>query len=368
MSGSKNLTTQQFTLLVIFFTLGTTILNIPSGLAADAKQDGWLAAAFGTMISLLFVWFYNKLGLLFPNLNYIQLNEKLLGKWIGKVTSAIYLSAMLIASADLMFYVGNFMTTAFMPRTPIQAINILFVILIIMGIRLGIETIARTAEILFPWYAVLLISLIVLIAPQIKFDNLQPILEFGIKPILKASIPFIATSALPLVALLMIFPAHLNNKKKAQKSFLFGNFAGGIVMICVTLICISVLGAFETSQKLYSTFELARKISVGHFLERLEALMAALWVISIYFKLTIYFYSFTVGLAEMLKLKNYRPLTLPLGMILVVLSLMVYPNVPYQQEWDKNNWIPYITLVGFLIPLLLFLVGVFRKKRGAAKG
>ena len=44
---------RQFAVLVMIFTIGTTILVIPSGLAADAKQDAWLAAMLG--VGLKFV-------------------------------------------------------------------------------------------------------------------------------------------------------------------------------------------------------------------------------------------------------------------------------------------------------------------------
>lgn len=33
----------QFTTFVITFTIGSSILVAPSGLAHDAKQDGWIA-------------------------------------------------------------------------------------------------------------------------------------------------------------------------------------------------------------------------------------------------------------------------------------------------------------------------------------
>lgn len=44
---------RQFAVLAIIYTIGTTILIIPSGLAADAKQDAWIAAILGVVINLL---------------------------------------------------------------------------------------------------------------------------------------------------------------------------------------------------------------------------------------------------------------------------------------------------------------------------
>jgi spore germination protein KB len=65
----------------------------------------------------------------------LAFNEKVFGKWIGSSTT--------------LFYVGNFMTTQVIPEMPIEAIHILFAGIVVMGLRLGLETIVRAAEIFF---------------------------------------------------------------------------------------------------------------------------------------------------------------------------------------------------------------------------
>ncbi len=38
--------------------------------------------------------------------------------------------------------------------------------------------------------------------------------------------------------------------------------------------------------------------------------MATLWIIALYFKATLYFYASVLGMAQILNLKDYRPLTI----------------------------------------------------------
>ena len=64
---------RQFAVLVIIYTIGTTILVIPSGLAADAKQDAWIAAIIGVGLNLLIVCLYNKVGDCFPDMTLIRI-------------------------------------------------------------------------------------------------------------------------------------------------------------------------------------------------------------------------------------------------------------------------------------------------------
>lgn len=362
MSGNVHISVRQFSVLVMFFTIGTTILIIPGGLALVAKQDAWIAAIVGVGLGLLPVLLYNWIGKLVPGLTIIQSNEKLFGKWIGTLVSILFIFFSFLGSATLLFYVGNFMTTQVMPRTPIQFINVLFVSIVVMGVRLGLETIARAAEIFFPWFLGLFLVLVVFLAPQIEFQNIQPVFEVGVKPIMKAALSLIGTASLTLIVFLMIFPAQVNNPEKARKEFIAAAFLGSLCIILVTLLTILILGADTTARQLYPSYVLAKKINVGNFVERIESIMAGLWFFTIYFKLTLYFYATVGGLAQLLKLQDHRPLCLPMGMLVVVYSLVVYPNVAYMLEWDSTVFIPYVISIGLILPLFMLASALIRKK------
>jgi spore germination protein KB len=90
--------------------------------------------------------------------------------------------------------------------------------------------------------------------------------------------------------------------------------------------------------------------------------MALIWFITIYFKMAFYFYASVIALAQTLKINNYRPLTLPLGMIVVTLSLIIHPNVAHLARFDKEVWPLYVSTYGLVLPLLLLAVNAFRKK------
>ncbi|MCZ8514016.1 endospore germination permease [Paenibacillus filicis] len=363
MNETTKISVRQFTVLVMFYTIGSTILIIPAGLAADAKQDAWIAAIAGVGLGLLLVLLYNRIGNLFPDMTLVQYHERLLGKWAGKALSLLYIFFSFIGAATLLFYMGNFITTQVMPDTPIQFVNMLFALIVVMGLRLGIETLARAAEIFFPWFILLFLVMVILIVPQIHVQNIQPVFETGIKPLFKAALSLAGTASLTYIVFFMIFPSRVSKPEKAAKAFIIATLLGGIVIIVITLLTILVLGSDATSRHAFPSYVLARKISLGNFVERIESIMAGMWFFSIYFKTTLYFYACVVGLAHMLKLKDYRPLTLPMGMILVVYSLVVYPNAVYMAQWDSTVFIPYVLSFGLLIPLFLWGTALFRRKK-----
>ena len=161
MIPNEKINAYQFLLLVILFSIGTSILIIPSILAGEVKQDAWIVAILGTLIGLLIIWLYCIIGQWFPQLTFVQINEKILGKWVGKLTSLVFVIMSFIYAATLLFYSGTFLNIHFMPDTPMAALNILMTIIIVMGVYLGIETIARSAEVFILVFIVLFFILIV---------------------------------------------------------------------------------------------------------------------------------------------------------------------------------------------------------------
>jgi spore germination protein KB len=363
MKQDVRLNSYQFLVLVTLFMIGTSILFVPSGLATDAKQDAWIVAIFGTGFSLLVIWLYCTIAEWFPHLTFTKIIEKLFGKWVGTIVSLLFVSFSFIYATTLLAHSGTFLKINALPNTPMVALNILIALIVVMGVRLGLETVARSAEILILVFFVLFLILVVFISPQIKLENIQPVFEVNAKTIVQSSFFLVVTSSVNAVVLLMIFPAFINKTKQAKKSFYIGTLIGGIVVIVITFLCVSVLGADLTAKQIYPSYELAKRINVGNFVQRIEALMGTLWIISLYFKATLYLYASVLGLAQILKLKDYRRLTLPLGMIAVVLSLVIYPNVIYQQNWDSTTAVSFSISIGIFLPLLMVVVYAIRRKQ-----
>ncbi|MEW9669860.1 endospore germination permease [Ammoniphilus sp. 3BR4] len=354
---------KQFTILVIMFTIGGSVLVAPSQLVSQAKQDAWIASIVGVAIGLLLVLLYSHLGSRFPEMTLAEYCEEILGKWLGKIVSFLFFIYFFLHAAGLLRAIGDFMTTQILPETPIQAIHIIFFMIVVMGVRLGLETFARASEILLPWVLFLFFILVLSIAPQIELQKIQPILEEGIKPVMAGTFQVLGLPYLQLVMLLMIFP-YVNRNQEAKKAFLLGTLMGGILLIVITSLSILVLGPDLTERQMYPSYTLAKKINVGNFLQRVEAMVAGIWFITIYFKLAIVFYVSTVSFAQTFKLKDYRFLIFPLGMIIIVLSITNYPNIVYFQSFIAKIWTPYSLTFGLFFPILLAGVAAFRKKQG----
>ncbi|WP_347548573.1 endospore germination permease [Pseudalkalibacillus hwajinpoensis] len=352
----------QFTNIVILFTIGSSILIIPSGVAEEARQDGWLAGIVGLAGGILVILLFNALQKQHPNLTLSESCEVILGKWVGKGVSFIFISFFFMLASTVMWDLVNFLTTHILIHTPIEVISILFISLIIYATRLGLETIVRCGEIFLPWVIGLFLVLILFALPEAKFSNVLPFLEEGLKPVFRGAILSMSIPYLQLIVFLMLYPA-VQSVPKSGKSLLIGTLLGGIVLISITTSCLLVLGIDSTIIQSHPSYILGKKIRLGNFIQRIEVIVAIIWMLTIFFKLVILFYSSTLGFAQLLGVKDYRTLTFPLGIILTVLSLVIFPNSTYANEFAGTVWIPYSFTICVLLPFLLVIIGKMRRKK-----
>jgi len=358
------ISSRQFMIITLLFSIGTAILIIPASVTSEAKQDAWISAIIGVVISLPIVKLFVALGTKTPTLTFVEANEKILGRFFGKFTAIGFILISLLSAGELLYFIGIFMKTEIMPETPTMAFAFMFSIIIIYAAFLGIEVFARSAEILFAIFILIFIFFVVFIAPSSQIENIQPIMETPKKSLFFSIIRFISLFSFPLVILLTIFPSAVNVQKSAQKGFYIGAILGGIVLITIITLSILVLGPANTASRTFPSYSLARRISIGNFLQRIEVIMAAMWIITIFIRTFMYFYASVIGIAQLCKIKNHRPLIFPLGMIILGLSQIVHPNIIHSDIYNREVWPLFSFILMILLPLFLLLVAKIRKING----
>jgi len=134
-----------------------------------------------------------------------------------------------------------------------------------------------------------------------------------------------------------------------------------LVLFGIIMTCVLVLDSDQIARQLFPSYTLAKHINVGRIVTRIEVLMAAIWLIAVYFKLMLYFYAGMIGLAHLLKIKHAGMLTYPLVSVLMPLSLVIYPNLIFRESFDLRVWPILAVLLGLVLPLVLVMAGGIRK-------
>jgi len=311
-------------------------------------------------VGLMAVSLYSAVGNRFPRMTLVDICRSLLGRWVGTIAGIYFISFYFIDSGIVLWQLGDFMVTHIMLETPIQSFLILFLLAVVVGARLGIGTIVRAAETIFPWVLLLFVSLVLFLTPQIDFRNLQPVLKNGWNPVLRGSLELMGYYFESFIFLMLLPYAAGKGSGNALRT---GMLIGSAILFMTITFCILVLGPGLSAINIFTSYVLAKKISIGHFLERIEVFMASIWFFTLFFKLLVCFYSAVLGTAQLLKMKNLQPLTLPIAVLVLVGSLVFIPNVAYFNVIILRTWWTYTMFTGLLLPLLLLGISLFSAQK-----
>lgn len=348
--------------LTASFTCGSGILVISATATGLAKQDAWISVLFTLAISLFEIWIISLLWKAYPSMTYIDMLKQIFGKWIGGIIAVGFVFLCINSVPQITWYMNTFIRIEAMPETPPYAIGMVYIIVLLAALLYGLEAFSRAYEIFIYFISFLFILAMILVSPNAKIQNLQPIFEKGIIPILKGSFVLSGFLVFPIIILFMIYPVNTDNTLKVKKSFLKGYFWGGALIFISVIMSLLVLGSTITSNSQYPVYLLAKEINVGIIFTRLEFVVALVWITTLILRGILFFYAGIIGLAQLLGLKEHKKIIMPMGLIVLVLSQVVYPDVIYQADWDIFAWIPFIGTYGFVIPILMVVIFYIKKK------
>jgi spore germination protein KB len=354
------ITSHQLFSMTVCNSIGVALIAISAFIASISKQDAWIAAAitpvFGVPILLIY-WF---LGSKHNDMTFVEIIKSIFGKWIGMLVGLSYVYFYTIIGCHLPWYIGQFTTIQALQETPSFVISLVFMIAVITGELYGVETIARASEIFIFFIIVLFFLAMVLVMPNAKIENLQPIFEKGLTPILKSSVFLLCFTTLHLITIMGIHPYNTNNKSEDKKSFLKGYLLACFIIFITIIMSILVLGSNITAKAQYPTYLLAKEISIGIVFTRLEFIIAIIWIVSIFIIGTMFFHAAVISISKIIGLKNYKSVVIPFGFVMLVLSEVILPNIIYYMNWIKLVWIPYSITMCLIIPIILVLVYFIR--------
>lgn len=349
----------QFSVLLASLLIGTSTLLMPLG---PAGRDAWISLIVATILGLGALKLWLALSLRLPGQTLVGTARHLLGRWLGSLVSLGYLWFFLHLTSLVIRNIGELYVTAIMPATPILVFAIVLVGLCAWTLSYGIEVLARCAQILLPWLVVTIMTLdfLAIITPNLAHpEQLQPILESGWLPVLRGGWASFAFPFGEAILLGMVFPL-VNRLPQTARTSIWALGLIGALLTLTQIRNIVVLGPAEARRSVFTTYLVVREINLADFVQRLDALVIFVWTFGTYLKATLGYYALALGTAELLNLRDYRPLLVPLGIIIVSLSILVYDNIIQMLTFAFTEWPVYAPIFEVLIPALMLVVAAAR--------
>lgn len=355
------ISTRQTWELLFITVIATEVLLVPAITSKLARHDAWLASIAAAPAAFIILALVSWLGKKHPQKNLYQYAEAILGKWPGKIVGLLYVWMFLQLASIVVRQFGDFLTTAFMPNTPLSVFNFSIIFLAAWAVIAGLEAIARMNEFIIILVVFFLLLVFFLSIPNWELTNLQPFLAQGILPVIRAG--SISTIFLGEIIVLAVILPYLT---RPHKAFFTGTIAivGSVFVVTASIFgTLAIFGPELTSSFRFPLHLFVRTINIGDILTRFEVIVMVTWVAGVFVKTSVFFYCAALGLAEVLGLKEYRPVVFPLGIIMSVFTILFFKNVVELGEFLANtaplNFIPLFYLG---LPLMLALVTFIREK------
>jgi spore germination protein KB len=350
----------QAVFLLVSMVLPTALLYISAHTSRHAGQDGWISLMLAVFAALAIARLAVSLARRFPGQTLFQFPEHILGRWPGKAVAVLYVWWFFHMNAEIIRQFGNFLVAAFMTHTPLIVFELLIVLIAAYAVRGGLEVFTRANQIILPFILGLIIITNILIAPEIDLKKLLPVFsDSGAVPVLKGAV--MPASWLGEIVIVAVLLPYLDRGQKAFKIAVTATLITGLILLITFVTDIALFSPQLTVAALFPELSKVRIISLGNFLERLEAITMGIWIAGGLIKISLFYWAAVLGSAQCLELKDYRPLVLPAGVILLALSVMLHENIIEQVNFLGAFWGPYaLFLFQTGIPLFLLAAAAAR--------
>jgi spore germination protein KB len=362
----ENISLSQLLTLLINFLLGSAIVV---GVGGDAKNDAWLAILLGGLIGMVIISLVHFFVYRFPDKNMFQVFELCIGRKITIVCTLMYIIYYLYLSSRVIRDFGELMATAILPNTPIEMMSLTFCLLMGYIMYLGIEVLARTSEVFTPYIFgfFLLLAIFLFASGSVEFNQIQPILGEGIKPVIKTALTKLAFFPFGEMIAFSVIYASLSNKKYSLRVSIVGVGLATLLLSASSLLMIVSLGVDSVSRSNFPLLSTARVVSIGNFIERIDALVVFMIMLGVFIKGSLFFYCGLKGLEYIFNLP-YRYFALPVSMIISLFSILV--SVDFADHIQEGiKMVPYYLHFPFqvVLPFILFLLVMWKQLRSKSK-
>lgn len=349
--------------ILIANELGLSILLTLSSTIAIVNQDVWISLLISGLATLVTAFLCVQTALLFPDKNFIELADEVLGKWLGRFFLIPYLIQWLTLTSIILREASDFIETIFFRNTPLIVVAIFLICAMVYIIyRGGIEAIGRFSEIVGPVIVISILLVIVLIIKDMTFSRIMPIgSDSSPLSLIRGSIhPLSFLGEVDMILLLIYF---VKDKENVMKRSILAVIWCTLILIIASISVIMTFGPLLSAKMWYPFFEVVRFISLLDFIQNTELLIVVIWVLSVFVKLSTYLFAGSYGLSAFLGIKKWKYSILPIILVCLYISLQFKNIDATAVDFSKHFFVPYIVPYNFFFgPFLLWLVAAIKKK------
>lgn len=350
------ISSEQLLFLVIGLLQASTLTA--AFISGITKQNTWIVLLAGFIIILPLLLVYTSLNKKFPHKNLIEINNTIYGEKLGKVMSLPYIFIFWFIICTNVRFIVDFFSTYLFPKTDINVFTIIIIITCNYTVKKGLEVIARTGFILSVLTILVAVLLTIFTIKDMNLSNFLPMLQVNLKEFIMATNITVAIPFGEIIVFLMIFP-YVNDVKNVKKSVFLGLIIGSLFFFSTVVRDISVTGNIGYMD-VQPEYQVAKLVDIGEIITRAEVLVAIILLFNVFLKICIFYYATVLSMAQCLKLRSYKPLTIPVGIISIILSISMF-NSPVDEAYQSGIYSVFVIPLIIVFPVVSLIIASIRK-------
>ncbi|MCA0758490.1 spore germination protein [Paenibacillus sp. N4] len=354
--------TQLFSMMILFEFGTALVLPIGLGSGANAWLSILLAMPGAMILYVLFTYFEKQ----FPSMILSGYTQKIIGVYLGWPVSFLYILFFIYISARNLREAGDLLISASYDQTPIAVVQAIMITAVIYVLCKGINAFFRLGEI----YFLIIVSIgilshaAILASGTLDLRNLLPVMGKGWMTTLKNAYPNIFMFPFgELVCFTTVLP-YLKQKQLSKKTGLLAILASSLMLSLTHAMEVAVVGGDVYSRATFPLFTVITIVDVAEFMQRLDSFVILALIIGVFFKMTVYAFAAASVANDLFRFKEHSLIAYPVGIIIFLVSIILAWSVPEHNA--EGFTVLYVVLPVFclIIPVLLFIVHLFRKRFG----
>ncbi|MDD9266447.1 GerAB/ArcD/ProY family transporter [Paenibacillus sp. GCM10023248] len=354
----ERISNYQIGVMIILFQIGSTPLF---AIGSKAKQDSWIAmlcaAVFGLLLLRLFLYIQS----IAPDQSLIVLLRMCFGKIAGGILSICFTIYFAYESMRNVRDFGEITSVTLLAQTPKFVVMLLVMLLATYMIIMGIETFCRVVEsLILPVlisYGVL--SLLIFGSRLMSLEHIQPVMEKGLTPILKAAFPDLVSFPFGQMVVFLMFWHLMADKKKINRISTISYLGVALFLIGMNIINLLVLGPSLIGNSTLPFLQTVQLIQVGDIFERLDVFVTLLLFLGLFVKLAAFYWAAAYGVSQLMR-GNSKYSVCFVG-IVIFISSFFEPSYTFHVWLGLAVSVKLFPIFQVALPFAMFIAILLRK-------
>lgn len=346
--------------LIIMMQISSKVLL---GFHGHMKQDTWITLLMATVPTTLLMLLYARMMKLMPGLDIYEMAEATLGKAGAKIVAFLMGYYCLNLATLVLGNYAEFVHITSLFQTPFIIVSMLISMACLYLSKSAMETVGKWCAVMVAVSAVTAVVLVFFSWPTMDFTNLQPVMEHGVGELTVASLKLVP---LPMgeavVGLALLGGVETGKGKSPYKLWVGAGMISILFLLEIFVRTCTILGSEMMETVYFPTYKAASLIRIGTFLERIEALLAFVYILAGISKVAACQIAASRGVAKLFSMPSYKPILLPVAFLSMAFSSILFHSIVEMFDFI-DNYIIYAQLFQIIIPVVIWIVAEVKSRR-----